>query len=401
MARHPGPKAKTAGTAATGKASGAKTRRPAAQRKVDHRDIKTQDEDLDAGREAAKEAGLRYVSDETPGITRKKSGKGWRYVGLDGKTITDYWEKKRIDKIAIPPAYTDVWICPRDNGHILATGRDAKGRKQYRYHPKWTETRDESKYERMVGFAKLLPSLRQRVDKDMRKAGLPREKVLATIVALLDKTLIRVGNEDYARDNKSFGLTTLRNRHLDIEGSTLRFDFKGKSGKTWNVALKDRRVARIVRSIQDLPGQQLFQYIDDEGTKREVSSSDVNDYLRETTGEDITAKDFRTWAGTVLASMALREFERVDSQAGMKKNIKAAIESVAKRLGNTPTICRKCYVHPRVVNAYLDGSLLEDIKQEVEHELCEDAGDLKPEEAALLGLLSRRISHDVKEGRVA
>jgi DNA topoisomerase I len=353
-------------------------------------------------REAAEAAGLIYVSDETPGITRKKSGKGWRFISPNGKTITDYWERKRIEKIGVPPAYTDVWICPKENGHIQATGRDDKGRKQYRYHPKWTEARDAAKYAHMAEFGRLLPGIRKRVAADMAKPGYPREKVLATVVSLLEKTLIRVGNEDYVRDNKSFGLTTLRTRHVDVEGATLRFDFKGKSGKMWNLDLKDRRVARVVRSIQELPGQHLFQYIDDDGERRPIDSADVNEYLREITGgADVTAKDFRTWAGTVLASMALSEFEAVDSQALMKKNVKAAIESVSKRLGNTVTICRKCYVHPQVINSYLDGSLLKDIKQEVEAELCEDADQLKPEEAALLGLLSRRISKDVKAGKVA
>ena len=346
---------------------------------------------------AAKAAGLVYVSDEDPGITRKRSGKGWRYADAKGRTIKDYWERKRIDQIAVPPAYTDVWICPKANGHIQATGRDDRGRKQYRYHPKWTEARDTAKYERMVGFAQLLPALRERVAADMRRQGLPREKVAATLVALLEKTLIRVGNEDYAKENKSFGLTTLRNRHLDIEGSNLRFDFKGKSGKMWNLDLRDRRVAKVVRSIQELPGQQLFQYVDEDGKRQPISSSDVNDYLREITGQDVTAKDFRTWAGTVLASMALAEFEAVDSESRRKKNIKAAIESVAKRLGNTPTICRKCYVHPRVLDSYLDGTMLKSIKQEVEDELGDKAYALKSEEAAVLGLLSMRIGRDLAE----
>ena len=350
-----------------------------------------------ASREAAADAGLVYVSDETPGLTRKKSGTGWRFVDVKGRTIKDHGEKKRIEKIGVPPAYTDVWICPKPNGHIQATGRDAKGRKQYRYHPDWTIARDSAKYERMTEFGALLPGLRARVASDMRKRGLPREKVLATIVALLEKTLIRVGNEDYAKDNKSFGLTTLRNRHLDIEGSTLKFDFKGKSGKTWTLDLADRRIAKVVRSIQELPGQHLFQYLDEDGARQGVSSLDVNDYLREITGTDVTAKDFRTWAGTVLASMALREFEAVDSQTAMKRNVKAAIERVASRLGNTPTICRKCYVHPRVLDAYLDGDLLKEIKDNVETELHEDAANLRPEEAALLGLLSRRISRDLKQ----
>ncbi len=353
------------------------------------------------GREAAEAAGLTYVSDDRAGITRQKSGKGWRFIDPSGRTITDKAVRERIAKLGVPPAYTDVWICPKANGHIQATGRDAKGRKQYRYHPDWTAARDSAKYERMEAFGRLLPGIRKRVAADMGKQGLPREKVLATLVALLEKTLIRVGNEDYAKDNKSFGLTTLRNRHVDIDGATLRFDFKGKSGKMWNLDLKDRRVSKVVRSIQELPGQHLFQYLDDEGHRQPVDSADVNDYLREITGEDVTAKDFRTWAGTVLASMALAEFEAVDSQALMKKNVKAAIESVAAKLGNTPTICRKCYVHPHVVDSYLDGGLLEGIKQKVEEELCEDADQLKPEEAALLGLLSRRISKDLKQDRVA
>ena len=358
--------------------------------------------DADEYREAAKAAGLVYVSDETPGITRKKSGKGWSFHDAKGATITDYWEKKRIEKIGVPPAYVDVWICPKENGHIQATGRDDKGRKQYRYHPKWSEARDAAKYAHMAEFGQLLPGIRARVDSDMRKQGLPRAKVLATVVSLLEKSLIRVGNEDYAKDNKSYGLTTLRNRHLDVEGATMRFDFKGKSGKTWNLDVKDRRVAKVVRSIQDLPGQQLFQYVDEEGKRQPVDSSDVNDYLREASGgADITAKDFRTWAGTVLASLALQEFEAVDSQARMKKNVKAAIETVAKKLGNTVTICRKCYVHPHVISSYLDGSLMEGIKQEAEATLSEGGDSLKPEEAALLGLLSRRIGADVKAGRVA
>ena len=353
------------------------------------------------GRQVAEAAGLVYVSDEEPGFTRQKSGKGWRFLDERGRTITDKAVRERVTKLGVPPAYTDVWICPKANGHIQATGRDAKGRKQYRYHPRWTAARDDAKYERMEAFGRLLPALRKRVAADMAKRGLPREKVLATLVALLEKTLIRVGNEDYAKDNKSFGLTTLRNRHLDVEGATLRFDFKGKSGKVWNLDLKDRRVAKVVRSIQELPGQHLFQYLDEDGRRQPVDSADVNDYLREITGEDVTAKDFRTWAGTVLAAMALSEFEMVDSEALKKKNVKAAIESVATKLGNTPTICRKCYVHPHVVDSYLDGGLLEGIKRKVEDELCDDADQLKPEEAALLGLLSRRIGKDLKQDKVA
>ena len=365
-------------------------------------DVVETGESGDEYREAAEAAGLVYVTDETAGITRKKSGKGWTFHDAKGGTITDYWERKRIEKIGVPPAYVDVWICPKENGHIQATGRDDKGRKQYRYHPKWSEARDTAKYAHMAEFGQLLPVLRKRVDSDMRKQGLPRAKVLATVVSLLEKSLIRVGNEDYAKDNKSYGLTTLRNRHLDVEGATMRFDFKGKSGKVWNLDVKDRRVAKVVRSIQDLPGQQLFQYVDEDGRRQPVDSSDVNAYLREISGgADITAKDFRTWAGTVLASIALQEYEAVDSQARMKKNVKAAIETVAKKLGNTVTICRKCYVHPHVISSYLDGSLLDGIKQEAEATLSENGDSLKPEEAALLGLLSRRIGADVKAGRVA
>ena len=377
-----------------------KPKRPATKKaaaaKVVVTKVEACEERGEACEEAAEAAGLVYVGDDMAGITRKRSGTGWRYIDAKGRTIKDYWERKRIDKIAVPPAYKDVWICPEPNGHIQATGRDDRGRKQYRYHPDWTAARDGAKYERMVEFARILPGLRKRVAADMRKQGLPREKVMATLVALLEKTLIRVGNEDYAKENKSFGLTTLRNRHLDVEGTTLRFDFKGKSGKTWNLDMKDRRVAKVVRSIQELPGQQLFQYVDGEGNRKPVSSSDVNAYLREITGEDVTAKDFRTWAGTVLASMALGEFEAVDNQARRKRNVKAAIESVAKRLGNTPTICRKSYVHPHVLETYLDGTLLETLKQEVEEELAEDADVLEPEEAALLGLLSRRIGGELK-----
>ena len=359
-------------------------------------------EGTDEYREAAEAAGLVYVSDETPGITRKKSGKGWSFHDAKGNVVSDYWEKKRIEGIGVPPAYVDVWICPKANGHIQAIGRDDKGRKQYRYHPKWSEARDAAKYAHMAEFGQLLPGIRKRVDSDMRKQGLPREKVLATVVSLLEKSLIRVGNEDYAKENKSYGLTTLRTRHLEVEGATMRFDFKGKSGKTWNLDVKDRRVAKVVRSIQDLPGQQLFQYVDADGHRQPVDSSDVNAYLREISGgADITAKDFRTWAGTVLASLALQEYEAVDSQARMKKNVKAAIETVAKKLGNTVTICRKCYVHPHVIGSYLDGTLMEGIKLEAETTLSEGGDSLKPEEAALLGLLSRRIGADVKAGRVA
>jgi DNA topoisomerase-1 len=350
--------------------------------------------------EAAKAAGLRYVDDSAPGFTRKKVGTGFGYRDADGKIIRDLDVIKRIRSIGIPPAYTDVWICPDPRGHIQATGRDAKGRKQYRYHPRWSEIRDSTKYAHMLEFAHALPKIRARIDADMKRPGLLREKVLATVVNLLETTLIRVGNEDYVKENKSYGLTTLRNRHVDVDGKELRFEFKGKSGKLWKLKVENRRVAKVVKACQELPGQQLFQYLDEDKERQAVTSSDVNDYLREISGLDITAKDFRTWAGTVLAAMALSEFEVVDSQAHAKKNIKAAIERVSSRLGNTPTICRKCYVHPEVFSSYVDGNLLADIKQEVEEELKQDIADLRPEEAALLALLHKRLGKELKKPEV-
>lgn len=343
-------------------------------------------------RDAAIEAGLSYVDADRPGLTRRKSGTGFSYRDAKGAPVRDPKTLKRIRALAIPPAYTDVWICPRANGHIQATGRDAKGRKQYRYHPDFREARDSTKFERIMAFADALPGIRARVDSDMGRRGLPREKVLATVVHLLEATLIRVGNDDYARTNKSYGLTTLRDPHVRIEGAELTFRFKGKSGKTWNLSVKDRRVARIVKSCQDLPGQDLFQYIDEGGERRDVTSADVNAYLREITGQDITAKDFRTWAGTVLAALALQEFEAFDSQAKAKKNLRGAIEGVAARLGNTPTICRKCYIHPEILDGYLEGALLLQVKDAVEDELRGDLESLKPEEAAVLGLLRTRLA---------
>jgi DNA topoisomerase-1 len=346
-------------------------------------------------RDAAETAGLLYVSDEEPGIRRKKSGKGFTYLKPDGSKVADKATLERIRSLAIPPAYTDVWICLKANGHIQATGRDVKGRKQYRYHTAFREVRESTKYEHMLEFARGLPAIRTTIDEHMSLRGLPREKVLATVVHLLENTLIRVGNSDYAKQNKSYGLTTLRDPHVKVEGGELRFQFKGKSGKTWKLQVKDRRIARIVKACQDLPGQDLFQYLDENGEHQSITSADVNAYLKEITGRDITAKDFRTWAGTVLAALALAEFEEFDSEAKAKKNIRAAIEKVSARLGNTPSICRKCYVHPEVFTSYLDGGLLLDIKEEIETELREDLPSLKPEEAAVLTLLQERLSREV------
>jgi DNA topoisomerase I len=348
-------------------------------------------------KDAAETAGLTYVSDEEPGIRRKKAGKGFTYVRPGGGKVEDEATLKRIRKLAVPPAYTDVWICTKANGHIQATGRDAKGRKQYRYHPDFRAIRESTKYEHMLEFAKALPAVRKKIAEHMALPGLPREKVLASVVNLLETTLIRVGNDDYAKQNKSYGLTTLKNKHVKVNGSALRFEFKGKSGKVWRLQVKDRRIARIVRACQDLPGQELFGYVDDDGEHRDVTSSDVNAYLREITGRDVTAKDFRTWQGTVLAAIALQEFQEFDTKAALKKNVKAAIERVASRLGNTPTICRKCYVHPEVLTAYAEGQLLLQVKEEVESELRDNLSDLPPEEAAVLTFLEARLKRTLRD----
>jgi DNA topoisomerase-1 len=342
---------------------------------------------------AAKAAGLRYVSDDKPGISRQPGPDGFRYLDADGGEISDDATLARIRSLAIPPAWTDVWICKSANGHLQATGRDAKKRKQYRYHPSWREVRDEVKYERMLKFGNALPAIRQQVDAALRLPGLPREKVLATIVYLLQVTMMRIGNEEYARTNKSFGLTTLRNRHVRVDGSAVEFHFRGKSGVYHDIKVDDRRLARVIARVRDLPGQELFQYLDDEGNRHAVDSADVNEYLRSITGEDYTAKDFRTWSGTVLAALALREFEKFDSEAQAKKNIVRAIESVAAKLGNTPSICRKCYVHPAVLDAYLDGTELQALRERTEQELVEDLHALRPEEAAVLGLLQQRLQN--------
>lgn len=341
-------------------------------------------------RDAADSAGLVYVNDDMPGIARVRAGKGFSYRDAKGRTIRDKAERKRLQALAIPPAYTDVWICPDPRGHIQATGRDAKGRKQYRYHPEFREIRDSAKYEHMLDFAKALPKIRGRVHTDMGKRGMPAVKVLATIVWLLENTMIRVGNSDYARSNRSHGLTTLRDRHVSLEGSEVRFRFKGKGGKEWDLDIRNARVARIVRAAQDIPGQHLFQYLDDDGQRHQVGSTEVNDYLREVAGREVTAKDFRTWTGTVLAALALSEYEATDSQAAAKANVREAIETVAAKLGNTPAICRKCYVHPRIIDAYLSGELKLELQDEIAETLSR--ADLRPEEAQVLKFLKRRLN---------
>jgi len=337
--------------------------------------------------DSAECAQLRYVSDDKPGIRRRRGGAGFTYLRADGAKLADQRALRRIRSLAIPPAWTDVWICPLSDGHVQATGRDARGRKQYRYHTRFRELRESTKYEHIVGFAVALPAIRARVAKHMALPGLPREKVLATVVHLLETTLIRVGSDAYAKQNGSYGLTTLKNRHVSVDGSEVRFRFTGKGGKQWTLKMKDRRIARIIRACQDLPGQELLQYVDQDGNPRDVTSDDVNAYLKKVTGRDITAKDFRTWAGTVLAALALDELKMFDSTAHAKRNLRTAIAQVAVRLGNTPTICRKCYIHPEVLNSYLNGNLTLRVTRQVKTELSNGLDGLRPEEAAVLALL--------------
>ncbi|HEX6012360.1 MAG TPA: hypothetical protein VFY87_11280 [Geminicoccaceae bacterium] len=352
-------------------------------------------------REELRELGLRYVSDAVPGITRRRAGKGFGYRRPDGRPLKDRDTLAWIRSLAIPPAWRDVWISPFRDGHLLAVGRDEKGRKQYRYHPRWRALRDEAKFGRMLAFGRALPRIRAAVDEELARSGLGKRKVLATVVRLLEGTLIRVGNDEYARANKSFGLTTLRDRHFKAEGAKLRFSFTGKGGKRHVVTLRSRRLATLVKRMQDLPGQELFQYVGEGGGPEPIDSADVNAYLREIAGEDFTAKDFRTWSATVLAAWALSEFESFDSQAAAKRNVTQAIERVAARLGNTPAICRKSYVHPEIVGAYLEGSLLENLKAEIEAELRRELAGLEPEEVAVLIFLQQRLARGEADAKVA
>ncbi len=340
---------------------------------------------------AIAEEGLRYVSDAAPGYRRKRTGTSFTYYDKDGKRITDAAVISRIKSIGIPPAYEFVWICPSANGHIQATGLDARGRKQYRYHPKWRELREQNKYEHTLQFAAALPALRARVASDLKLDGLPREKVLATIVSLLEKTLIRIGNAEYAATNKSYGLTTMRRKHVAIGRGVLRFDFTGKSGKQWKLQVEDRRIVNIVRRCAEIPGQELFKYLDGNGVACTLGSGDVNAYIKEITKQDFTAKDFRTWAGTVLAALALSEFKKYDSQAEAKRKIVAAIETVAKQLGNTPAICRKSYVHPEILNAYLSGDLVKMLDAKIAQKFKRQYANLTPDEIMVLAFLQKRI----------
>jgi len=346
------------------------------------------------GREFARSTGLRYVNDRGPGISRRGSSpKTFTYVSATGQKVADPTTLKRIRSLVIPPAWKNVWICPIPEGHIQATGIDARGRKQYRYHPQWRAARDETKFHRIIKFGKMLPLIRKRTAQHLRLKGLPREKVLALIVQLLEKTLIRVGNAEYARDNHSYGLTTIRDDHVTVKGSRVRFAFRGKSGVDHDIDLHDAALAKIVKRCQDLPGQELFAYVDENGRDVDVTSNDVNEYLHEIAGEEFTAKDFRTWNGTVLAAKALQEISTFDSQSQAKKNVIRAVESVARRLGNTRTVCRNCYIHPAVLEAYMDGSLLDTLAQRARTEM-KNLAAYEPEEAAVLAFLQERLRRE-------
>lgn len=336
--------------------------------------------------QSAKEAGLRYVTDADPGLQRKRKGKGFRYVGVDGAPVRDAETLERIKALVIPPAWTEVWICPNPKGHLQVTGRDARGRKQSRYHPRWREVRDETKYERLLQFGTVLPAIREQVQQDLSLSGISRRRVLATVIYLMETTFIRVGNEEYARENRSYGLTTMRNHHVAINGSAITFKFRGKSGIRHSIDLHDRRLAKIIQRCQGLPGCELFQYIDPEGEPQTIDSADVNEYIREISHQDFTAKDFRTWAGTVLALVALQEFEIFESETQAKRNIVQAIKHVAMNLGNTPSVCRKCYVHPAVLECYLKGIMAANHSRSP---TGKSPSSLRPAEKALIKLLRK------------
>ena len=338
-------------------------------------------------------AGLRHSSDDRPGITRRRAGRGFTYRDADGRRVGDPETLARIKRIAIPPAWTDVWICPAPNGHLQATGRDARGRKQYRYHARYRARRDNAKFERLIAFARALPAIREQVDRDLARPGLPREKVLAAVVRLLELTLIRVGNDEYARLNRSFGLTTLQDRHAVVDGSAIRFRFRGKSGKQQEVGLRDRRLATVVRRCRDLPGRELFQYVDADGEPRDVASDDVNEYLG-AIAPGFTAKDFRTWAGTVLAYRALRALGKGATDREKQRNVAEAVQAAADNLGNTPAVARQAYVHPAVVDAYLDGRIQSALVQAAEDDDAAPGATTPDEERAVASLLRARLRED-------
>ena len=347
---------------------------------------------------SAKAAGLRYISDRRPGLRRKNTRTGFRYTTSEGASVKDTETLGRIKSLVIPPAWTDVWISPLANGHLQATGRDARGRKQSRYHPKWREIRDETKYERMAHFAEALPLIRQRVDHDLALPGLPKNKVLATIVRLMEETHIRVGNEEYARENHSYGLTTMQDKHVDVHGSHITFSFQGKSRVHHTIDLRDKRLAKIIQRCEEIPGHELFHFLDHDGNPHTIDSTDVNNYLRDITHQHFTAKDFRTWAGSVLAANLLSEFEPWTTATQAKKNVVEAIKRVAERLGNTPSVCRKCYVHPAVLEHYLTAlppgeakSKIAEAKHEIEEEIKEHTHALREEERTLLNLLEQKL----------
>ncbi len=355
----------------------------------------TQELSVVASADTLKEAGLRFSFDQQPGILRVAKGDASVFTDASGDKVTDEATLARIKSLVIPPAWQQVWISRHANGHIQATGRDARGRKQYRYHPRWREARDNTKFHRLTAFADMLPRIRRRVQRDLAARGMPRDKVVAAVVRLLETTLIRVGNDEYMRQNKSFGLTTLRNRHVSVTPTKIVFSFRGKSGKQHQISLQDRQMAALVRRCQEMPGQELFGYQDDKGQPHHIGSQDVNDYLREIARSEFTAKDFRTWAGTVLAAAALRELGKAESQAQAKKNIVMAIEATAMKLGNTPTVCRKCYVHPEVINAYLEGITIDAIEQPIKSA----NRALKAEEKAVLALLDQRLKVSRRSSR--
>jgi DNA topoisomerase-1 len=348
---------------------------------------------------SAKEAGLYYVTDAHPGIRRQRSGRGFTYRTPDGTPIRDQQELQRMKALGIPPAWTEVWICPVAEGHLQATGRDAKRRKQYRYHPHWRARREETKYAQMSAFGEALPMIRRQVEHDLALPGLPRTKVLATVLRLLEITLIRVGNEAYARVNHSFGLTTLRDQHVDITSATLRFQFHGKTGKEHLIEVHDRRLARIVRQCHDLPGQELFQYVDDEGQRRTIDSADVNAYLRQITGQDFTTKDFRTWAGSALALEALQACGACESWTQGRAHVAQVIKTVASRLGNTPAICRKCYVNPVIIEAFMEGSLLQTLQAIADRDRTSPPQGLSPQEWIALRFFQQTAVREVNSGR--